>query len=64
MGDDRPQENVENEGVQPGSQQARGHTTPERTAVMISKGTLLRLVVSLAALASLASLGGGYFDGA
>jgi hypothetical protein len=30
---------------------------------MITKGTLLRLVVSLTALASLASLGGGYFDG-
>jgi hypothetical protein len=30
---------------------------------MISKGTLLRLVVALAALASLASLGGGLFDG-
>jgi len=30
---------------------------------MVSKSTLLRLVVSLAALASLASLGGGFFDG-
>jgi hypothetical protein len=30
---------------------------------MVSKGTLLRLVVSLAALASLASLAGGMFDG-
>jgi hypothetical protein len=30
---------------------------------MINKGSLLRLVVSLAALASLASLAGGYFDG-
>ncbi len=30
---------------------------------MITKGTLLRLIVSLAALASLAALGGGYFDG-
>ena len=30
---------------------------------MISKGTLLRLFVSLAALASLASLAGGFFDG-
>jgi hypothetical protein len=30
---------------------------------MVSKGNLLRLVVSLAALASLASLGGGFFDG-
>jgi hypothetical protein len=30
---------------------------------MINKGTLLRLVVSFAALASLASLAGGYFDG-
>jgi hypothetical protein len=37
--------------------------SPERTAVMLSKGTVLRLIVSLAALASLASLGGGYFDG-
>jgi hypothetical protein len=30
---------------------------------MVSKGTLLRLVVSLAALASFASLAGGMFDG-
>jgi hypothetical protein len=30
---------------------------------MVSKSTLIRLAVSLAALASLASLGGGYFDG-
>lgn len=30
---------------------------------MVNKGTLLRLVVSLAALASFASLAGGYFDG-
>ena len=56
-------ENVEKEGAQPGSQATRGHTTPERTAVMVSKSNLLRLVVSLAALASLASLGGGFFDG-
>jgi hypothetical protein len=30
---------------------------------MVTKGTLLRLVVSLAALASLASVAGGFFDG-
>jgi hypothetical protein len=30
---------------------------------MVSKGTLLRLVVSLAILASFASLAGGYYDG-
>lgn len=30
---------------------------------MVSKSSLLRLVVSLAALASLASFGGGFFDG-
>jgi hypothetical protein len=30
---------------------------------MVSKGTLLRLIVSLSAFASLASLAGGYFDG-
>jgi len=30
---------------------------------MVSKGTLLRLAVSLAVLASLASLAGGMFDG-
>ena len=30
---------------------------------MITKGTLLRLIVSLAAFASLASLAGGYFEG-
>ena len=30
---------------------------------MISKGTLLRLVVSLSAFASLAMLAGGLFDG-
>ena len=30
---------------------------------MITKGTLLRLVVSLCAFASLASLAGGLFDG-
>lgn len=30
---------------------------------MVSKGTLLRLVVSLAALVSLASVAGGFFDG-
>jgi hypothetical protein len=30
---------------------------------MVSKGTLLRLMVSLAALASLASVAGGWFDG-
>jgi len=30
---------------------------------MVSKGTLLRFAVSLAAFASLASLAGGYFDG-
>ena len=30
---------------------------------MINKGNLLRLVVSLTAFASLASLGGGFFDG-
>lgn len=30
---------------------------------MVNKSNLLRLVVSLAALASLASLGGGFFDG-
>jgi hypothetical protein len=30
---------------------------------MINKGSLLRLVVSLAAFASLASLAGGFFDG-
>lgn len=30
---------------------------------MVSKGNLLRLVVSLSVLASLASLGGGLFDG-
>ena len=30
---------------------------------MINKGSLLRLVVSLAALASLASLAGGMFEG-
>lgn len=40
-----------------------GTPPPKGHAVMISKGNLLRLVVSLAALASLASLGGGYFDG-
>ena len=55
---------VEKQGVQPGSRPDRGQTLPKGTAVMINKGTLLRLVVSLAALASLASLaGGGYFDG-
>jgi hypothetical protein len=30
---------------------------------MITKGNLLRLVVSLTAFAGLASLGGGFFDG-
>jgi hypothetical protein len=30
---------------------------------MVNKGTLLRLIVSLAAFASLASLAGGLFDG-
>jgi hypothetical protein len=30
---------------------------------MLNKGNLLRLVVSFAAFASLASLGGGFFDG-
>jgi hypothetical protein len=30
---------------------------------MVSKGTLLRLVVALTAFASLASLAGGMFDG-
>jgi hypothetical protein len=30
---------------------------------MISKGALFRLIVSLAAFASLASLAGGLFDG-
>jgi hypothetical protein len=30
---------------------------------MVNKGTLLRLVVSLAAFASLASLAGGMFEG-
>jgi hypothetical protein len=30
---------------------------------MINKGILVRLVVSLAAFASLASLAGGFFDG-
>jgi len=30
---------------------------------MINKGTLLRLIVSLTAFASLASLAGGLFDG-
>jgi hypothetical protein len=30
---------------------------------MISKGTLLRLVVALSAFASVASLAGGLFDG-
>jgi hypothetical protein len=30
---------------------------------MVTKSNLFRLVVSLAALASLASLGGGFFDG-
>ncbi len=30
---------------------------------MVSKGNLLRLVVALASFASLASLGGGFFDG-
>jgi hypothetical protein len=30
---------------------------------MITKGTLLRLIVSLAAFASLASVAGGFFDG-
>jgi hypothetical protein len=30
---------------------------------MIGKGTLLRLIVSVAALASLASVAGGWFDG-
>jgi hypothetical protein len=30
---------------------------------MITKGSLLRLIVSLTAFASLASLGGGFFDG-
>lgn len=30
---------------------------------MVNKGTLLRLVVSLAIFASLASLAGGMFDG-
>ena len=48
-------------------QQARGtrcgRHPPERNCGMVSKGTLLRLVVSLAAFASLASLAGGYFDG-
>lgn len=30
---------------------------------MLTKGTLLRLVVSVSAFASLASVAGGYFDG-
>ncbi len=30
---------------------------------MVNKGTLLRFIVSLAALASLASLAGGMFEG-
>jgi hypothetical protein len=30
---------------------------------MIGNGTLLRLIVSVAALASLASVAGGWFDG-
>ena len=30
---------------------------------MISKGNFLRFIVALTAFASLASLGGGYFDG-
>jgi hypothetical protein len=41
----------------------RAETSPKGFAAMISKGNLLRLVVSLTAFASLASLGGGYFDG-
>ena len=40
-----------------------GVSLPERICGMISKGNLLRLVVSLTAFASLASLGGGFFDG-
>ena len=37
--------------------------SPKGLAAMFTKGNLLRLVVSLTAFASLASLGGGFFDG-
>ena len=47
----------------PGPRQCRGRNSLERTCGMITKGTLLRLVVSLSAFASLASLAGGLFDG-
>lgn len=40
-----------------------GGILPERICGMINKGNLLRLVVALTAFASLASLGGGFFDG-
>ena len=41
----------------------RGRTLSRKDRLMISKGTLLRLVVSFSAFASLASLAGGFFDG-
>ena len=63
-GDDRLPGN-DQKGRSPNGLAARPRALPppKGPAVMITKGTLLRLVVSLTALASLASLGGGYFDG-
>jgi hypothetical protein len=51
------------QGAQRVDGSGRGRNPPERICGMVSKGTLLRLIVSFAAFASIASLGGGYFDG-
>ena len=62
FGGRKPPQCDENEGARLGLRLHRGHTLPKGLRHG-HKGTLFRLVVSLAAFASLASLAGGFFDG-